>query len=104
MFGFKKIRASPRDVFPGDVASRLYREYSSTFHRLPTFGSSPLSDLARRRLFRDAREIIWRMVFAHVAESKIKGDLLAFGVYRGTSFISAFKQAQEHRLTHMRFL
>jgi macrocin-O-methyltransferase TylF-like protien len=43
------------------------------------------------------------MVLAHVAESKIKGDLLEFGVYRGTSFISAFKQAQEHRLTHMRF-
>lgn len=75
----------------------------NAFIGLPTFLSRPLYHLARRRIFKDDREITWRKVFAHVAGSTIQGDYLEFGVYRGTSFISAFKHAQEHRLREMRF-
>ena len=73
------------------------------FLALPTFISRPFYNLARRWIFKDERDVTWGKVFDHVTASRVKGDYLEFGVFRGTSFVSAFKHARERRVTDMRF-
>jgi O-methyltransferase len=73
------------------------------FLALPSTLSRPLYDVARQRVFRDPRDATWRQTFRHVAGGKISGDYLEFGVYRGTSFISAYKHALACGLSTMRF-
>ena len=54
------------------------------FLALPTFIRRPFYNLARRSIFKDERDVTWGKVFDHVAKSRVKGDYLEFGVFRGT--------------------
>lgn len=48
-------------------------------------------------------EEILRLIMKYVAFSRLKGDYIEFGVYRGDSFISAFHFARMNFLTNMKF-
>jgi len=57
-----------------------------------------------QHLFRytPAEEIL-NKVMRYVEKTKLKGDYLEFGVYNGTSFISAIKFSRLYKLNDMRF-
>ena len=50
----------------------------------------------------DRKEIL-RRIMNFVAECKVEGDYLEFGVYKGSTFVEAVKMAKAKRLTSMKF-
>ena len=68
---------------------------------------SPVSkwaySIARSRLFIDRRAPLFDQVFHNISTSVVEGDYLEFGVFRGTSFINAYRLARKCGLNDMRF-
>ena len=59
--------------------------------------------LGRAVLCKDRRADLFRPIFKEIAERNLPGDYLEFGVYRGSSFVTAYNEAQKHGLNYMRF-
>jgi hypothetical protein len=74
------------------------------FYGTPNISSTPLYDPPRRRIFKGEREIHLAKGVRSCGTIDNKGDYLEYGLYPGTSLISALKHAQEQRLRDMRFL
>ena len=67
------------------------------FCHLPDFLAPHVYDMARRFVFRDnqKRLAVFEAAFGEASRSGNLGDYLEFGVARGTSFVSAYKIANE---------
>ena len=66
----------------------------------------PLSKLVYslvRSVRKDNREPHFAQAMERLVRDGIPGDYLEFGVYRGSSFVTAYKLAQRYGLTQMRF-
>ena len=87
--------------FPG------LRDFGARFFTYLPQSVSPLAyDLSRRTLFRDNlnRLPVFRAAMETVAKSDCPGDYLEFGVARGTSLITAYKQSKRFKaLDDMQF-
>lgn len=71
--------------------------------RLPRPLSGWVYDAFRRFIRPDTRLKYFDDAFDQIVERSISGDYLEFGVYRGSSFVTAFKSAKRHGLKDMRF-
>ena len=70
---------------------------------LPTPLSRILYSCYRRFIRPDGRLPHFELAFDDVASKKVEGDYLEFGVYRGSSFVTAYQSARRHGLHGMRF-
>ena len=57
----------------------------------------------KKRFLYDEQDIILDLTMRFIAEQKIDGDYLEFGVLKGKGFIRAFRFAKENNLNKMRF-
>lgn len=73
------------------------------FLQLPRPVAARAYGLARATVFRDTRRPLFERAFDACRDAGAPGDYLEFGVYRGTSFVTAWKAARARRLDGMRF-
>lgn len=77
--------------------------FQDAFLACPYPMSKWVYNLGRRFLRQNARKDLFEQVFREAAERRTIGDYLEFGVFRGSSFICAYNEAQRNRLKKMRF-
>jgi len=58
---------------------------------------------ARAPVWKDRRAAYFDPIFQEIAERSLPGDYLEFGVYRGSSFVTAYQAARKYGLGQMRF-
>jgi O-methyltransferase len=73
------------------------------FLKLPYPVSKVAYFFARKFLYPNGRAPHFDLVFRKIRDTQVAGDYLEFGVYRGTSFITAYYAAKRHGMSNMRF-
>jgi len=77
--------------------------FSKLYMKLPLPFSKWIYAFIKKYVFEDSRSIYFDLVFKQIKSRRINGDYLEFGVYKGSSFILAYKAAKKYGLNNMRF-
>ena len=84
--------------------TRVLKEMSwQVYLHSPTAVSKRLYRLGRNAFIADGRDPYFQRAFAAAGASRLQGDYLEFGVYKGDSVITASRLAHDNSLGSMRF-